>query len=165
MYECRMCMRVYVRIYTYSLMLNHVRLFGHTSASHRASVQPYLDYITEEQARCRSPHQILVRGSPYLFSILVRGLYPPTKFSQIAFGAGIFGDLRPLGEKRRRRNCGSGAWTRTQRYSKMSNESNICETACVFTPLCSIAVRARRTVVLKNPHQLDNTTSKYRKKP
>jgi len=48
MYECRMCMRVYVRTYTYSLMLNHVRLFGHTSASHRASVQPYLDYITEE---------------------------------------------------------------------------------------------------------------------
>jgi len=34
---------------------------------------------------------MLVRGSPYLFSILVRGFYPPTKFSQIAFGAGIFG--------------------------------------------------------------------------
>jgi len=36
-------------------------------------------------SRCRSPHQILVRGSPYIFSILVRGFNPPTKFSQIAF--------------------------------------------------------------------------------
>ena len=32
-------------------------------------------------------------------------------------------------------------------------------------PLCSIAVRARQTVVLKTPQLLDNTTSNYRKQP
>ena len=32
-------------------------------------------------------------------------------------------------------------------------------------PLCSIAVRARRTVALKNPQLMDNATSDYRKQP
>jgi len=45
--------------------------------------------------RCRSLHQILVRGSPYLFSNFGAGILSQTKFSQIAFGAGI---LSKIGE-------------------------------------------------------------------
>jgi len=56
-------------------------------------------------SRCRSTNQILVRGSPYLFSNFgaVRGFYPPTKFSQIAFGTGI---LSKIGEGRTKQNAG-----------------------------------------------------------
>ena len=39
-------------------------------------------------ARCRS-HQFFVRGSPYLFSNFGAGILSTTKFSQIAFGAGV----------------------------------------------------------------------------
>ena len=40
-------------------------------------------------ASCRSPHQILVRESPYQIPNFGEGSHSPTNFYQIAFGAGI----------------------------------------------------------------------------
>jgi len=59
---------------------------------------------TSLAASWRSTYQILVRGSTYL-PILVRGFNPPTKFCQIAFGAGSPSKIGEGRTKKQRQQC------------------------------------------------------------